>query len=89
MTNPIDYWYQRYLAEKKRADNLQSAIQVAEDRAYLAGQESMREKAISKLESLCKEWDLCESTEAKYRREVYSELINELKEVNNEKQERH
>lgn len=80
MANPIDYWYQKYLQEKKRADNLQSAIEVAEDHAYLAGQEDVREKVISKLESLCNEWHLHESTEAKYRREVYSELINELKE---------
>ena len=44
------------------------------------GSEVMREKVISRLESLCNEWHLHESTEAKYRREVYSELINELKE---------
>ena len=44
------------------------------------GSEAMREKVISRLESLCNEWHLHESTEAKYRREVYSELINELKE---------
>lgn len=44
MTNSIDYWYQKYLQEKKRADNLQSAIEVAEDHAYLAGQEAMREQ---------------------------------------------
>lgn len=44
------------------------------------GRKAMREKAISKLESLCKEWHLHESAEAKYRREVYSELINEFKE---------
>lgn len=48
MTNPVDYWYQRYLQEKKRADNLQSAIEVAEDHAYLAGQEAMREQMIEK-----------------------------------------
>ena len=48
MTNPIDYWYQKYLQEKKRADNLQSAIEVAEDHAYLAGQEAMREQMIEK-----------------------------------------
>lgn len=48
MNNPIDYWYQKYLQEKKRADNLQSAIEVAEDHAYLAGQEAMREQMIEK-----------------------------------------
>ncbi len=48
MTNPIDYWYQKYLQEKKRADNLQSAIEVAEDHAYFAGQEAMREQMIEK-----------------------------------------
>lgn len=42
MTNAIDYWYQKYLQEKKRADNLQSAIEVAEDHAFLAGQEATR-----------------------------------------------
>ena len=46
--NAIDYWYQKYLQEKKRADNLQSAIEVAEDHAYLAGQEAMREQMIDK-----------------------------------------
>lgn len=51
MNNPIDYWYQKYLQEKKRADNLQSAIEVAEDHAYLAGQEAMMEK-LSKLKEL-------------------------------------
>lgn len=48
MTNQIDYWHSRYLQEKKRADNLQSAIEVAEDHAYLAGQETMREQMIEK-----------------------------------------
>ena len=51
MTNPINYWYQKYLQEKKRADNLQSAIKVAEDQALLAGQEAMREQ-LSKLREL-------------------------------------
>lgn len=51
MNNPIDYWYQKYLQEKKRADNLQSAIEVAEDHAYFAGSEAMREK-LSKLKEL-------------------------------------
>lgn len=51
MTNQIDYWHSRYLQEKKRADNLQSAIEVAEDHAFLAGQEAMREK-LSKLREL-------------------------------------
>lgn len=50
MANPIDYWYQRYLQEKKRADNLQSAIEVAEDHAFLAGSEAMRNKAVKWLE---------------------------------------
>ena len=44
MTNSIDYWYQKYLQEKKRADNLQSAIEVAEDHAYLAGQAAIKEQ---------------------------------------------
>ena len=48
MTNAIDYWYQKYLQEKKRADNLQSAIEVAEDTAYLAGQKAMREQMVEK-----------------------------------------
>ena len=86
MTNPIDYWYQKYLQEKKRADNLQSAskemgnriyfnphtalysherqteddieyicknivdemLGVAEDHAYFAGSEAMREQMIEK-----------------------------------------
>lgn len=34
MANPIDYWYQKYLAEKKRADNLQSASKVKGNRIY-------------------------------------------------------
>ena len=34
MTNAIDYWYQKYLAEKKRADNLQSASKVKGNRIY-------------------------------------------------------
>lgn len=56
MTNPIDYWYQKYLQEKKRADNLQSAIEVAEDHAYLAGSEAMRNKTVKWLEDeLCAE----------------------------------
>lgn len=50
MINPINYWYQKYLQEKKRADNLQSAIEVAEDHAYLAGQEAMKNKAVKWLE---------------------------------------
>lgn len=33
MNNPPDYWYHKYLQEKKRADYLQSAIEVAEDHA--------------------------------------------------------
>ena len=94
MNNPIDYWYQKYLQEKKRADNLQSAskemgnriyfnphtalysherqteddieyicknivdemLEVAEDHAYLAGQEAMREKLIDKACEWLKEW---------------------------------
>lgn len=56
MTNQIDYWHIRYLQEKKRADNLQSAIEVAEDHAYLAGQEAMKNKAVKWLEDeLCTE----------------------------------
>lgn len=50
MTNSIDYWYQKYLQEKKRADSLQSAIEVAEDHAYLAGQEAMKNKAVKWIE---------------------------------------
>lgn len=57
MNNPIDYWYQKYLQEKKRADNLQSAIEVAEDHAYLAGQEAMREQMIDKAAEWLKEQD--------------------------------
>ena len=30
MANPIDYWYQKYLQEKKRADSLQSTSKVKE-----------------------------------------------------------
>lgn len=94
MINPINYWYQKYLQEKKRADNLQSAskemgnriyfnphtalysherqteddieyicknivdemLEVAEDHAYLAGSEAMRNKTVKWLEDeLCAE----------------------------------
>ena len=34
MANPIDYWYQKYLQEKKRADNLQSTSEVKGNRIY-------------------------------------------------------
>ena len=44
------------------------------------GRKAMIEKAISRLESLCKEWHLHESTEAKYRLEAYKELLEILKE---------
>lgn len=44
------------------------------------GRKTMREKAISRLESLCKEWHLHTSAEAKYRMEVYKELLEILKE---------
>lgn len=44
------------------------------------GRKAMREKAISRLENLCKEWHLHESTEAKYRLEAYKELLEILKE---------
>ena len=44
------------------------------------GSEAMREKVISRLESLCKEWHLHKSTEAKYRLEAYKELLEILKE---------
>lgn len=63
-----------------RKDIVDDMLKTVKNHAYFAGSEAMREKATSRLESLCKEWHLHESTEAKYRREVYSELINELKE---------
>ena len=44
------------------------------------GRKAMRNKAISRLESLCKEWHLHESAEAKYRLEAYKELLEILKE---------
>lgn len=44
------------------------------------GRKAMKEKAISRLESLRKDWHLHESTEAKYRLETYKELLEILKE---------
>lgn len=63
-----------------RKDIVDDMLKTAEDHAYFAGGEAMREKAISRLESLCKEWHLHESTEAKYRLEAYKELLEILKE---------
>lgn len=86
MTNSIDYWYQKYLQEKKRADNLQSAIEVAEDHAYLAGAEAMREK-LSKLKKLADKMYYAAqylTTDAsklhKAMEEYRQYVINELKE---------
>ena len=39
-----------------------------------------RNQVVLKLESLCKEWHLHTSAEAKYRMEVYDELLEMLKE---------
>lgn len=38
-----------------------------------------RNQVVLKLESLCKEWHLHTSAEAKYRKEAYKELIEKLK----------
>lgn len=48
MTNAINYWYQKYLAEKRKVAELEEQVKTAEDHAYFAGSENMREKLISK-----------------------------------------
>lgn len=61
-----------FIAENNRIPTFSDAIEY--------GRKTMREKAISRLENLCKEWHLHESTEAKYRMEAYKELLEMLKE---------
>lgn len=46
--NAINYWYQKWLAEKKKVVELEEQVKTAEDHAYFAGSEAMREKLIKK-----------------------------------------
>jgi hypothetical protein len=46
--NAINYWFQKYLAEKKKVTELEEQVKTAEDHAYFAGSEAMREKLIDK-----------------------------------------
>ena len=48
MTNAINYWYQKCLAEKKKVAELEEQVKTAEDHAYFAGSEAMREELIEK-----------------------------------------
>ena len=48
MTNAINYWYQKWLAEKKKVAELEEQVKTAEDHAYFAGSEAMRDKLIEK-----------------------------------------
>lgn len=47
---------------------------------FIAGAEWQKQQFVLKLESLCKEWHLHTSAEAKYRIEAYQELLEMLKE---------
>lgn len=48
MVNSLNYWYQKYLAEKKKVVELEEQVKNAEDHAYFSGSEAMREKLIDK-----------------------------------------
>ena len=48
MVNAINYWYQKWLTEKKKVAELEEQVKTAEDHAYFAGSEAMREKLINK-----------------------------------------
>lgn len=48
MTNAINYWWKKWLAEKKKVAELEEQVKTAEDHAYFAGSETMREKLIEK-----------------------------------------
>lgn len=56
MTNAINYWYQKWLAERKKVAELEEQVKTAEDHAYFAGSEAMREKLIDKAcDAYCKD----------------------------------
>ena len=44
MVNAINYWYQKWLAERKKVAELEEQVKTAEDHAYFAGSEAMRVK---------------------------------------------
>lgn len=44
MANAVNYWFQKYLAEKKKVVELEEQVKNAEDHAYFAGSEAMREQ---------------------------------------------
>lgn len=48
--------------------------------AFVSGAEWQKQQFVLKLESLCKEWHLHISAEAKYRLEAYKELLEMFKE---------
>ena len=48
MVNAINYWYQKWLSEKKKVAELEEQVKTAEDHAYFAGSEAMRVKLIDK-----------------------------------------
>ena len=66
-----------FIEKNNRIPTYSDAIEYGRN---IASEQAMKEKAISKLESLCKEWHLHKSTEAKYRLEAYKELLEILKE---------
>ena len=48
MASAINYWYQKWLAEKKKVSELEEQINAAKDYAFFAGSKDMQGKLIDK-----------------------------------------